>query len=147
MQTGNKYSTCGQQEQQQCDADEPVLEGGRRVISDAFALLAGYLAWKGSTWWPLPLAAAPVFLILALTRPALLAPLNRAWTRLGLLLGAIVAPVVMGVIYFGLITPMALLARLLGKDFLRLRLDRQAPSYWIDRQPPGPPPLSMKNQF
>jgi hypothetical protein len=117
------------------------------VFAGAFTVVAAYLAWKGSTWWPLPLAAAPVFLILALARPALLAPLNRAWSKFGLLLGAIVAPIVMGVIYFGLITPMALLARLLGKDFLRLKRNPEAASYWLPRQDRAPSPERLRDQF
>ena len=117
------------------------------VFTGALSLLAAYLAWKGSAWWPLPLPPALVFLILALVQPKLLAPLNRAWTRLGLLLGAIVAPVVMGVIYFGLITPMALLARLLGKDFLRLKRDPAAATYWLQRQDPRSSPERLRDQF
>ena len=117
------------------------------VFTGALSLLAAYLAWKGSAWWPLPLPPALVFLILALVQPRLLAPLNRAWTRLGLLLGVIVAPIVMGVIYFGLITPMALLARLLGKDFLRLKRDPAAATYWLQRQDPRPSPERLRDQF
>ena len=117
------------------------------VFTGALSLLAAYLAWKGSAWWPLPLPPALVFLILALVQPKLLAPLNRAWTRFGLLLGAIVAPIVMGVIYFGLITPMALLARLLGKDFLRLKRDPEAATYWLPRQDPRPSPERLRDQF
>ena len=97
------------------------------VFTGALSILAAYLAWKGSAWWPLPLPPALVFLILALVQPKLLAPLNRAWTRLGLLLGAIVAPIVMGVIYFGLITPMALLEEH-GSDGVR---------YWAASGRPG----------
>ena len=117
------------------------------VFTGALSLLAAYLAWKGSAWWPLPLPPALVFLILALVQPRLLAPLNRAWTRLGLLLGVIVAPIVMGVIYFGLITPMALLARLLGKDFLRLKRDPAAATYWLQRQNPRSSPERLRDQF
>ncbi|MGE0849372.1 MAG: SxtJ family membrane protein [Hyphomicrobiaceae bacterium] len=117
------------------------------VFTGALSLFAAYLAWKGSAWWPLPLPPALAFLILALTRPTLMAPLNRAWTRLGLLLGAIMAPVVMGVIYFGLITPMALLARLLGKDFLRLKRDPEAATYWLPRQDSRPSPERLRDQF
>ncbi len=103
------------------------------VFAAAFALLALYLAWHGNAWWPTVSMPAPLLLLLALTRPALLAPLNRIWTKIGLALGAIVAPVVMAFIYFALITPMAVLARLLGKDFLCLARDPAAPTYWIVR--------------
>jgi hypothetical protein len=95
--------------------------------------------------WALALAAA--FLIVALTRPGLLAPLNRLWTKFGLLLHKVVNPLVMGLLFFATVTPIGLLMRLFGKDPLRLKIDRQAESYWIDRVPPGPSPESIKNQF
>ncbi|HZT50031.1 MAG TPA: SxtJ family membrane protein [Hyphomicrobiaceae bacterium] len=104
------------------------------VFAAAFALLALYLAWHGNAWWPTASMPAPLLLVIALTRPVLLAPFNRIWTRIGLALGAIVAPVVMAFVYFALITPMAVLARLLGKDFLRLARDPAAPTYWIVRR-------------
>jgi len=95
--------------------------------------------------WALVLAGA--FLIAALTRPILLHPLNAVWTRLGLLLGKVVSPVVIGALFYLVVTPMAILARLSGKDLLRLRSDPAAPSYWIERHPPGPAPETMPNQF
>jgi hypothetical protein len=87
------------------------------------------------------------FLAAALLRPAVLAPLNRVWTRFGLLLHRIVSPVVLGIMFFVVITPMGLIMRALGKDPLRLRLEREARSYWIERRPPGPPPDTLNNQF
>jgi len=96
-------------------------------------------------WW----ALAPAVLILAAAavRPAWLHPLNRAWTGLGLLLGRVVTPIVTGVLFFLVVTPVAFLLRLFGKDPLRLARDAQAPTYWIERKPPGPPAESMVNQF
>lgn len=95
--------------------------------------------------WALPLSA--VFLLLSIWRPIWLQPLNRLWTQLGLLLGRIVTPVAMALLFFLIFTPVAFLARLLGKDPLRLTLNAQARSYWIERVPPGPAPDSMSNQF
>lgn len=83
----------------------------------------------------------------ALVRPPLLAPLNRAWLRLGLLLFKIVNPLVMFVIYATTVVPIGLWLRLRGKDLLRLRRDPAAASYWIPREPPGPAPETMRNQF
>ena len=117
------------------------------VFACVFALLAGYFGWRGHGWWPALLAAAAAFLGLALTRPSLLAWPNRLWTRLGLLLGAIVAPIVMGIVYFAVFTPMGLIARLLGKDFLRLRRDPSAPTYWLPRQDQQPTPERLRDQF
>jgi Saxitoxin biosynthesis operon protein SxtJ len=96
-------------------------------------------------WWALGVAA--VFAILALLWTAALAPLNKLWTKLGVLLYRVVSPIVLGLLFFVTVTPMALLMRILGKDPLRLRRDPNAASYWINRTPPGPAPDSMKNQF
>jgi predicted membrane metal-binding protein len=96
-------------------------------------------------WWSLAIAAA--FLAVALVRPALLEPLNRLWTKFGLLLNRIVSPLVMGLLFFVVITPFALGARLAGKDLLRLKHDPEAESYWIPREPPGPSPETIKNQY
>ncbi|MGE0657917.1 MAG: SxtJ family membrane protein [Reyranellaceae bacterium] len=96
-------------------------------------------------WWTAPIAGA--FLVVALVKPDWLAPLNRQWTRLGLLMHKVVNPLIMGLLFYVAITPMGLLFRLFGKDLLRLKLDRQAASYWIERKPPGPAPDSMRRQF
>ena len=93
------------------------------------------------------LTVGGLFLLVALAVPAMLAPLNRAWLRFGLLLHRIVSPLVLGIMFFLVITPMGLLMRALGKDLLRLRFDKQSSSYWIDRAPPGPAPESLKDQF
>jgi saxitoxin biosynthesis operon SxtJ-like protein len=95
--------------------------------------------------WSVAVGAA--ILAVALVRPSLLAPFNRAWMKFGLLLHKITNPIVMGLIFFGAVTPTALIMRALGKDPLRRRFDPSAPSYWIERDPPGPEPDTMKQQF
>jgi len=95
--------------------------------------------------WALGVAA--LFLLAALARPSLLAPLNRLWLKFGLMLHKIVNPIVMALMFFLTVTPIGVAMRLSGKDILRLRLDRAARSYWIERNPPGPAPDTMKNQF
>ena len=97
-----------------------------------------------ATWW---LGAAVAMLALALTWPATLAPLNRLWLRLGLVLYKVVNPLVMGLVFFTTVVPIGLLMRALGKDPLRLRREPTAASYWIVREPPGPEPDTMKHQF
>ena len=78
---------------------------------------------------------------------AALAPLNRVWLRLGLVLYKVVNPVAMGLVFFTTVVPIGLMMRALGKDPLRLKRDASAASYWIMRDPPGPAPDTMKNQF
>ena len=65
----------------------------------------------------------------------------------GLLLHRVTNPLLMGLVFFLAVTPTAFIMRLMGKDPLRLRIDRSAKSYWIDREPPGPEPDTMRNQF
>ena len=96
-------------------------------------------------WWAL--IAAALFCGLAFLRPALLAPLNRLWFKFGLLLNKITSPLIMGLLFYGVITPYAYILRWSGKDLLRLRFDPSADSYWIERKPPGPAPETIKRQF
>ena len=117
------------------------------VFTAFFIVVAAYFAWQRNNWLPVPLALGAAFLVLALVNPVLLAPLNWAWTRLGLLLGAIMAPIMLGIIFLAVITPMAFLARLAGKDFLRLQRDPAAPTYWLTREQQEPAPESLREQF
>lgn len=92
-------------------------------------------------------AVAAIFAVVAMTKPALLAGLNRLWLKLGILLGTVISPIALAVLFYGVFAPIGAVMRLTGKDPLRLRLDGGALSYWISRKPPGPPPDSMTNQF
>jgi len=117
------------------------------VFAGFFAIAAAVNGWRGGAAWPLYLALAAAFLAVAWLSPRVLAPLNRLWSKLGLLLGRIVSPVVLSLLFFLVVTPVGLLMRLTGKDPLRLRTDSGADSYWIVRDPPGPAGDSMSEQF
>lgn len=93
------------------------------------------------------LAIAGVFGGLALLKPAILRPLNLLWFKFGMLLGRIIAPIVMALIFFVAVTPVALIMRLFGKDPLQKKPDPNADSYWIARDDENTPMGSMKNQF
>ena len=96
-------------------------------------------------WW----ASIPGIALLAaaLLRPSLLAPLYRVWFQFGLLLHRIISPVVLGIMFFIVITPIGILMRTFGKDPLHLRHRSEVTSYWIPRIPPGPPPDTLRDQF
>ena len=120
------------------------------LFGAVFALLAGY-GWlfKG---WSLFVALALVavalaFVLLGFVAPKVLRPLNWLWFQLGQLLGKVVSPVVLGAIFFLILTPVSLVSRLFGRDELRLKRKASQTSYWLDRAPPGPEPESFKNQF
>ncbi|MCU0935257.1 MAG: SxtJ family membrane protein [Gammaproteobacteria bacterium] len=117
------------------------------VFTAFFLILAllPLLGGGGVRYWAL--AASAGMAAVTLVRPSLLEAPNRLWGRFGLWLGRIVSPVMTGVVFYGVVTPIGLLMRLVGKDVLRLRRDPAATSYWIVRDPPGPPPQSMSDQF
>ena len=111
-----------------------------------FALAAAYFYNSDiMTWAYLFSATSLIFLVITLVKDELLLPLNKLWMRFGLLLGIIVSPIVLGVIFFGLFTPIAMLMRLSGRDELKLKFSRKA-SHWISRSEPIKSG-SFKNQF
>ena len=74
------------------------------------------------------------FLVLGLLNSRILSPLNKAWIKLGEILGRIVAPIVMAIVYFLILTPISLLVRLFGKDLIGMKFSNDVKSYWIKRK-------------
>ncbi len=117
------------------------------VFAVVFAIVALWPLMHAGTARVWAAAICAAFLAVALARPSVLAPLNRAWAAFGRLLHKITNPIVMALIFYGAVLPTALIMRAQGKDPLRRRFDRDATSYWIEREPPGPEPDSMNRQF
>ena len=90
------------------------------------------------------LVVSIIFFLLAFLAPKILVLPNKLWFKFGLLIGSIVAPIVMAFVYFVTVLPTGLIMRLLGKDLLKQKLDKNAKSYWVKRSEPMG---SMKNQF
>ena len=84
-----------------------------------------------------------IFLVLGLLNSKLLTPLNKIWFKFGLLLGKVVSPLVMGLIFFFVVTPIGILMRMLKKDLLNLKFNKKT-TYWIEKSDPK---SKMKNQF
>ena len=87
---------------------------------------------------------AIIFLILGLMNSKLLTPLNILWAKFGKLLGFIIAPIVMGIVFFVVITPTGLIMKLIGKDLLNKKYNNKIKSYWINREKSRG---TMKQQF
>ena len=85
-----------------------------------------------------------IFLFLGLINSKILTPLNKLWFRFGILLGSVFSPIVMGIIYFGVITPIGFLMKLIGKDILNLKQNKKSSTYWIKKEKVI---SNMKNQF
>jgi len=116
------------------------------VMGVACLLVSGLGVWTGSAYWPIWAGAAAVFGALALLWPRLLLPLNRVWFWFGLALHKIVNPVVMGVLFFAVITPVGMLMRLTGKRTIELEFEPDRSSYWI-RRSSALQPGSMTKQY
>jgi saxitoxin biosynthesis operon SxtJ-like protein len=117
------------------------------VFAAACTLLAMWPLLRGQSPRVWLLLAACVFALAATCAPWALRPINIVWTRLGAFLHQVVTPILMGVVFFLVIAPIAWMSRAFGKDPLRLTWDADATSYWIARQPIGPDPQSMTRQF
>ena len=111
----------------------------------AFSLY-GYFKHESITFIGLPLLASGFFLVSSFFFQSLLGPLNKAWFLLGIGLGKVVSPIVLGIIFFGLITPIALIARLIGRDELKLKRPKTS-SYWSEPIGSNSDADSFKNQF
>ena len=90
------------------------------------------------------ITASLIFLILGLINSKLLSPLNKSWIKLGEILGIIIAPIVMALVYFVILTPVSFIVRIFGKDLLNLKLLKEKETYWIKRKKSLG---SMKKQF
>jgi predicted membrane metal-binding protein len=112
-----------------------------------FSLVGGWLWWKSSRWGLPLLGVGAGFALIAVVLPRILRPLNIVWAYVGLVLSMIVSPIIMGLIYFIVFTPVSLFFRITGRDALNRRFDRKLTSYWLERTPPGPDGASLPRQF
>ncbi len=117
------------------------------VFVTVFAIIGLWPLMSGGPIRTWSLLVAGALFAIAVLRPTLLTTPNKWWTQLGLLLGMVVSPIALGIVFYLTVMPIGLILRALGKDPLRIKVDRGAASYWIHRTPPAVPDESMKNQF
>jgi Saxitoxin biosynthesis operon protein SxtJ len=131
--------------------EEKIETGSDRsfgfVMTVAFSAVSLLNAWHSGRQWPWTGGLAALFLAAGLLRPSVLNPLKQLWLKFGLLLHGVVNPIVMALLFYGTVLPTGLLMRMLGRDLLQLKRQPGAESFWIVRQPPGPSPETMRDQF
>ena len=111
-----------------------------------FLIATAYFYYSANMIWACVfIALSVIFLGVTLVRDKALLPLNKLWMRFGILIGMVVSPILLGVIFFGMFTPIAVLMRMTGRDELRLKFNNNA-SHWIPRSQPITPD-SFKQQF
>ena len=113
------------------------------VFFVVFLIIATYPLINGDELRLWSLIISIIFLLLGLVNSKILNPFNKLWFKFGIFLGKIISPLVMGIIFFLVVTPIGLLMRLLNKDLLNLRFNNNG-SYWIEKTEPK---SKMKNQF
>ena len=113
------------------------------VFCIVFFLISLYPLLNNETirFWALIISL--IFLFLGILNSQILNPLNKLWFKFGIFLGKIISPLIMGIIFFLVVTPIGLIMRLLGKDLLNLKFNKNQ-SYWIKKNEPK---SKMKNQF
>ena len=114
------------------------------VFAAVFTIIGFYPLWYNENIRLWACIIAFIFLFFGIFFPKILIVPNKLWFKLGLLLGAIVAPIVMGMIFFLTVTPIGIIMRLFGKDVMNQKIKKNAKSYWIKRNKSV---SSMKNQF
>lgn len=131
------------------DASAPSEKSFGVTFACVFALLSAWLFYRhGIGVWPVMTTLAALgFLAAAFAAPAVLRPLNLLWLKFGLLLHRVINPLIMGLLFFLVFTPMGLAMRLFGADLLRLRKKPAQSSYWVFRAQENVEQSSMTNQF
>jgi hypothetical protein len=119
------------------------------VVFSIFFLVVSVwpVVFNGAGPRPWALVAAVLMGLTTWLAPYKLKSANIAWHKLGLLLGRIVSPIALAIIFFLVITPIGFIARLCGKVFLKIQKEPKALTYWQERTPPGPAPDSLNRQF
>ena len=124
-----------------------VKIGSNKSFGIVFAVVFGLI-----TFWPLikgndirlwSLIISIILLVLGMINSKILTPLNKLWFKFGIFLGNFIAPIVMGIIFFLVVTPTGIIMKLLGKDLIKLKKNNEK-SYWIEKKNIK---SSMKNQF
>ena len=120
-----------------------IVGGMLMVIGTIKAFAAGAI----SSVVCLIFASGALLLLLGIVAPSRLSALNRLWLKVGTAIAKVVNPIILALLFFLVVTPMAFFMRIVGKRPLRLAADRTAVTYWIEREPPAGEESSMKRQF
>lgn len=117
------------------------------TIGILLLVIAAWLFWKQRPSFPYFAYAGGGLVLAGLILPVLLKPIYKVWMSFAVVMGFVMTRVILTVIYFGMFTPMALAAKLLGKDLLDERLDKNAGTYWMKRPATPYDPKSAENMF
>ncbi len=104
------------------------------TLGIVFGLLGGLFFWREKPYYSYLFILAAFFLFFGLVLPVLLKPIHKGWMTLALVLGSIMTRIILSILFYLVITPLGLISKLSGKDFLDLKFDKSASSYWVPRK-------------
>ena len=137
-----------QEELQQLSKTPRDLRKFGLTVGGVFALLGGWFLFRHKTYWPYFLIPGAALILLGLVAPRLLKGIYIAWMAMAFTLGLVMSTLVLSICFFLIITPLSFIGRMVGKDFLYEKLNREAKSYWLPRERPGPSePAHYEKQF
>ena len=117
------------------------------TLGIVFGLLGGLFFWRGKSYYFFLFILSGFFLFFGLILPLLLKPIHKVWMTLALILGSIMTRVILSILFYLIITPLGLISKLAGKDFLDLKFDKSAHSYWILRKKTAFEKANYEKQF
>lgn len=129
--------------------DRKALRNFGLLMACVFLLVGGWLWWKSAATWPWVLGTSALLALIGMTVPAALKPFYQGWMILALMMGWVMTRVVLTLVYYFVLTPIAFLGRVFGEQFLQLKLKRshETPSYWIRRTGPPREKSDYERQF
>lgn len=117
------------------------------TVGAAFCILGALFLWRGKAVYPYLFGIGGAVFVLGLAVPAVLKPLQKAWMALAIVLGWIMTRVILSILFFVMVTPIGLVSRLFGKDFLSLRFDEETKTYWVPKETEKTGHRDYENQF
>lgn len=117
------------------------------TLGIALGVLGGLFLWRGKAFFVYFFIIGAALLLLAFTVPLILKPFQKVWMAISIVMGWCMTRVILTVLFYGILTPIGLIARVCGKDFLDKKIDKNVKSYWVLRTAPAPDKKSYEHQF
>jgi hypothetical protein len=126
------------QEIRELESGKPELRKFSWVVGGVFLAIGAFAAYRGASWHPVPLWIGGPLFVVGSVAPLVVKPFYYAWMTLAVVMGFVMTRVILTIFFFVVLTPVGLVFRLMGKDLLHREIDREKPTYWIEKHYPIP---------
>ena len=117
------------------------------TVGIALGIFGGLFLWRGKEYYDILFYIGGSFILLGLAIPIVLKPIQKVWMTLAIILGWVMTRVILSILFYVVVTPIGLISRLFGKEFLDLKFDKDAQSYWVPKQSPRTDKSDYEKQF